>query len=62
MAIAPVGSPSWRSPAELDTAVTTSMRPGTSGRPCGSYAGPSGALDWPLPPMYRICEIGRDES
>src|SRR4051794_26125946 len=49
-----LASPWWRSPGADDFAVTTSMRPGTSGRPLASYDDPLASLDWPSPPMYRI--------
>jgi len=35
----------------LDVEVITSMSPGTSGSPSGSYDGPVGSDDWPSPPM-----------
>ena len=39
------------SPGALEASVMTSINPGTKGRPAGSYAGASGSVDWPLPPM-----------
>ena len=54
-------SAAWRWPGALDAAVTTSIRPGTSGSPALSYEGPVGSLDCPLPARKRIIEIGRTD-
>jgi hypothetical protein len=54
-------SAACRSPAALDSRVTTSTRPGTRGSPSGPYDGAFGSLDCPWNASERIIEIGRTD-